>query len=232
MSPLEEALKNLINRRGLSQTDIAKATGLSATAISNIMRGVSVPRRTTMSRLMDVLCRSDQDRNYLNAAYEGRSIAFPEEMNRNRDSCIRELVSKGTYYLETKAAAIDFRNRIERIIQGGDISFRRDPVFQIGDMGMISVDFLLEADDVAIAVESKSNVSRDWGRSLGQCIVLRDILELTDIILCVPYIPDDATDLNEEFIQNNIEITPINQLPSVIKAKIKKLKGDHEAESP
>lgn len=200
LNRLGEALRQLMGRRGLSQTDTAVQVGLSETALSLIVNGVNRPRQKTFSKLLNRLAQTQGERNFLMDAYveldngessgppvlpdetvEETAAPFADEDDTDDEDERAKVVDPAERYLEVKAQSIAFERDVEHLLHSARIPYIHPFVSE-----KIACDFVTKTK-TKIVIECKVNLNKGWDRLLGQCMLLRDNLPAKEVVIVVPY---------------------------------------------
>lgn len=180
---LGEVLRTLMEQRELTGLELAEKVGISPTSVSRIFNGVSRPRQGTLTKLIEVLCRTPADQQLVLQAYSGLPDAVAEEpaaFATSGDLPSGEL-DRIARYLELKTLSIDFRESVARALREAGI-----PSESYARSGSVVTDFLI-AGPPRTAIECKFNVNRDWEREVGTAQLLRTHLPCDRVIVVVPY---------------------------------------------
>ena len=187
VNALGEIIRLLMGRRELTGVQLAAEIGLSATSVSRILTGHSKPKQVTLTRLMKRLCATPQEEQMVLRAFTGSSDRIAEELpalDPLNDVAERERVER---WLEARTQAITFKDAVARELEKAGIAYRRD----VCD-GIASADFLIEQGEVAIAIECKFNVGRDFDKTVGVARLLRELMRCDLVIITVPFEGDFA----------------------------------------
>jgi transcriptional regulator with XRE-family HTH domain len=183
MNALGEAIRALISRHGLTGAQLGEEIGLSATSVSRIIQGHAKPKQVTLSRLMKRLCVNPEDQQLILRAFTGVAVPATEEPvsgDPRNTVAERERIER---WLEARTQAITFKDAVARELEKAGIAYRRD----VCD-GIASADFLIEQGKVAIAIECKFNVGRDFDKTLGIARLLKELLHCDRVFVVVPFI--------------------------------------------
>jgi len=183
VNALGEIIRLLMGRRELNGVQLAAEIGLSATSLSRILTGHSKPKQVTLTRLMKRLCATPQEEQMVLRAFTGSSDRIAEELpapDPLNDVAERERVER---WLEARTQAITFKDAVARELEKAGIAYRRD----VCD-GIASADFLIEEGEVAIAIECKFNVGRDFDKTVGIARLLKELLHCDRVFVVVPFI--------------------------------------------
>jgi transcriptional regulator with XRE-family HTH domain len=183
MNPLGAAIRALMSRHGLTGAQLGEEIGLSATSVSRIIQGHAKPKQVTLSRLMKRLCVNPEDQQLILRAFTGVAVPATEEPvsgDPRNTVAERERVER---WLEARTQAITFKDAVARELEKAGIAYRRD----VCD-GIASADFLIEEGEVAIAIECKFNVGRDFDKTVGIARLLKELLHCDRVFVVVPFI--------------------------------------------
>lgn len=187
MNALGEAIRTLMNRRGLTGAKLGEEIGLSATSVSRILQGHSQPKQVTLSRLMKRLCVSPEDEQWVLRAFTGVAVAATEEPVLNDPRNVAEERERVERWLEARTQAIVFKNAVAGELDRAGISYQRD----LCD-GIASADFVVERGGKRIVLECKYNVARDFEKTVGVAHRLLELLHCDRTVIVVPKVDSYA----------------------------------------
>lgn len=197
---------------------LAEEIGISATSVSQILTSKTRPRQVTLSRMMRVLCQNNKDEQALLSAYESLgktklpvSPAFNDEANAATEE---ERVRR---FLEMKATAVAFRNKVDGVLDQSSISYQSDFT-----KGSVITDFLVKAGGKRIALECRANVKRDLEKSLVSARIIRDELKCDLVVIVVPKLNDALKKACAS--ENSIQGITLRDLPQHLGASAEKKK--------
>lgn len=190
-------LKFLLAQRGLTAKEFAERINLSPTSFSKIVNGVTRPRQANLTRIIQELCETSEEEEQLLKAYAQIEEGLQEESGQlNKDEFDRIDETRVRRYLQAKSQSIAFRESVAKALTEADITFQGP--YQNRD---IICDFFIPGNP-SIAIECKSNPTRDWDRTVTTVKLLTRNLE-SDTALVL--IPDDSTlpHANEERVRES-----------------------------
>lgn len=198
MNYFGEAVRNLMEQRGVSGQQLAEAVGITPTSVSRILNGQSRPRQVTLTRLMESLCDGKSEQQALLRAYSGLE-ALPEEQALSDEQNARLNEERVKRFLEVKTQSILFKRSVARELDKAGIEYQMDYC-----KGTVSTDFLVKAGGKRIALECRFNVQRDFERAVITAKLLREALDCNKVITVVPF---DLSD-NEQLPSGFTVVTP------------------------
>jgi len=181
MNTFGDALRLLMEVKGVSGIKLAEDIGITPTSVSRILTGQSHPRQVTFTRIMKPLCESRADEQALIRAYSGLE-ALPEETAHADTRNAEEDEARVKRFLEVKTQSILFKRSVGRELQKAGIEFVADYC-----KGAASTDLLVEANGQRIALECRFNVHRDLERAVITAKVLREALGCDTVITVTPF---------------------------------------------
>lgn len=232
MPKVGELLRELMRRRAISGVDLAAQVELSPTALSQILNGVTNPRQTTFARLMQRLAQTEEERNALLEAYTGMDplgaamkMRIPPGMLIDTpgldtpDASIAPTApavdeEESARYMEAKSHSIAFEADVKHLLDEARILHTHP--FNIP--GKIAVDFVTRGK-TKIALECKSNLTRDWDRVLGTCLLVKRNLPVDTVVLVIPYHNATSKSYEPDFEAHGIYM----ETPATLIARLKEL---------
>ena len=98
-------------------------------------------------------------------------------------------------FLAQKTQSIQLKRRVAQILEQAAIPYQADYC-----EGNYATDFLIEKDSQRIALECKTNIGRDWEKTITMAELLKEQLPIKDVLCVVPKatekLPDAAAGLN------------------------------------
>ena len=175
-------IRELIERRGMTQKALAKRIGISESSISVILNGRARPRQITITRLMQHLCTTPQEEQMLIAAYDLSEAAdLPLRPTSPERPIGEDELDRVRRYMEVKAMSVAFAEDVEKILRDAGCTFehpyRQDPFI---------CDFYLPGPP-RIALDCKFNVNRDWDRTVATVKLMFENLPVDQVLIVVPY---------------------------------------------
>ncbi len=186
---LGDTIRSLLAKRQMKACELAKKIEISATSISKIMNGVSRPRQNSFTRMCEALCETKEEERRLVSAFAGTEL-LEEEPDQALPSLNKEILRLRTeQFLERKTQSIQFKRSVARELDKAGITYQQDYC-----EGPYSTDFLIEKDGKRIALECKSNVGRDYEKTVAQAELICEKFQCQTCVV-VPYI-QDITEIN------------------------------------
>lgn len=216
MDDLPTVIQNLMDKYRLKGTDVAEQAGITPTMFSRYLRHGISPRRSTFAELLKVLARTPQEEEILTAAYEGRdpNLGLPMGSTPYReqsDPLPVQIEEDARAYQRAKIEAVEFEKDIEDELTNANIPFIKH--FHSEDY---ICDFVTKTK-TRIGINCKSNVRVDWERSMGDSLLIKANLNISEFVLCVPYLNDMAKRFKEEFAKFGLHIVPHHELIPTLK---------------
>lgn len=181
MNYFGDAVRQLMEQRGLTGLQLAEAVGITPTSVSRIVNGQSRPRQVTLSRLMSCLCQTLAEQQALLRALSGLE-ALPEEQVVSDEENARQNEERVKRFLEVKTESILFRRSVAKAFDKAGIPYQLDYC-----KATYSTDFLVDTGNKRIAVECRFNVQRDFERAILTAKILRQQLGCDMVITVTPY---------------------------------------------
>lgn len=205
-NPLGETIRALLKQRGLKAFELGEKVALSPTSVSKIVNGVTRPRQNTFTRLCQVLCKTKEEERRLVAAFAGTELLNEEQEDAVAISNMEILNLRAEQFLERKTQAIAFKRSVARQLEKAGIEYDMDY-----SEGIYSTDFLIHKRSSRLALECKTNFSRDVDRSLAICEVIQEKLNC-EVIVVVPFL--DA--VSDKAKSKGIKVSPLNELSELL----------------
>jgi len=204
-------LKFLLAQRGLTAKKFAERINLSPTSLSKIVNGVTRPRQANLTRIIQELCETSEEEQQLLSAYAQIEERLQEESGQlNKDEFNRIEEERVRRYLEAKSRSIAFREEVAAEIQKSGLVFKGP--YQDAD---IICDFFIPGPP-SIAIECKSNPSRDWDRTITSSRLFRGELACDRVIVAVPALDQISSEAQAKARLAQIELMSLGKL-SLIK---------------
>lgn len=169
--------------RGVTGASLAEAIGISTTSVSKILKGHSKPRQTTLTRIMQTLCKTKEEEDTIRKAYYGLEHTIPEESMLETQENAQVEHERVERYMEARTQAMAFKNAVARELENAQLEYVRDHC-----SGIYSTDFLIEHKGQRIALETRFNVHRDFERSLAMAKLIKANLDCSKVFIAVPYV--------------------------------------------
>lgn len=182
-----------MERKNVSGVQLASDTGLTPASISRILNGASRPRQVTLLRLMKRLCETRDEEQSILWAYSSMLEALPEESIIDDEENERHEIARCERFLEVKTQSISFKNSVARELSKAGIAAKKDYC-----EGLVSTDFLIEADALRGALECKFNIHRDLEKTRITANIIRKRLKCDFVMIVAPFLQDsDETHFHE-----------------------------------
>lgn len=181
MNSFGDALRSLMESKKVSGLKLAEDVGISTTSVSRILNGQSRPRQVTLSRIMKALCQDRSEEQALLRSYSGLDT-LPEEQAVNDERNARADEERVKRFLEVKTQSILFKRSVARELDKAGIAYVQDYC-----KGPVSTDFLIERENLRIALECKFNVLRDIERTALTASFLKKELTCNEVLAVVPF---------------------------------------------
>jgi len=201
-----EVIRELMERRELTGSQLAEDIGLSAASVSRIVTGQSRPRQVTLSRLMKRLCTSKDEEQMLIAAYESKDAeGLPLAPLVSEAANAQAEEERVRRFMEVKAQSIAFKRSVARELDKAGIPYRQDVT-----ENLVVTDFLVEVGNKRVALECKFNLHRDMAKSLISARLIREQFGCEDVLIVVPFYEEADGDGLEK--KEKIRILPLQDL--------------------
>lgn len=187
MKQFGDALRRLMDLKGVTGVQLSTETGLTTTSISRILNGQTRPRQVTLTRLMKHLCETKAEEQSLLRAYSGLET-LPEELVLDDEQNAKEERARALRYLEVKSQSIAFKRSVARELDKAGLTYKQDYA-----EGVFVTDFLIEHDGKRSALECKFNVHRDFEKTGTISELLMENLKIDTVLIVVPYCMDSVT---------------------------------------
>jgi len=205
-----EVIRELMERRELTGSQLAQDIGLSAASVSRIVTGQSRPRQVTLSRLMKRLCASKEEEQMLIAAYESKDAeGLPLAPLVSEAANAQAEEERVRRFMEVKAQSIAFKRSVARELDKAGITYRQDVTEK-----RIVTDFLFELGERRIALECKFNLHRDMEKSLISARLIRAQFGCDEVYIVVPFHEEEVGDNMEK--EGNTRILPLQDLAEAV----------------
>ncbi len=205
MQTLGKLIKTLIINDEISQKDFARRVGVSETALSKIITGKVRPRQATLTRMIQSLNLSDVQEQELIKTFENHH-SLPEEKIERSDpiSVYQENRERVNRYMEIKARTISFQAEVENSLSRCGIDYKKYYI----ENGL-ACDFFLPK--YRIALECKFNIMRDPERTITAAKILRDKMNLNEVVVVVPMKSEIPKDLMDDFERMQICVLSMSE---------------------
>lgn len=211
-SPLGEILREIVDDRGLMQKALAAKINITEASLSNILNGKARPRQLTLSRLIKQLEPTAGEQQRLLAAYDHAEISELPERPASPDQPIsQDEIERVKRYMEVKSMSVTFHDDVEKELDRAGIYFERSHRQE-----NIICDFLLPGPP-RIAVDCKYNLNRDWDRTVTSVKLLKEHLNLEEVLIVVPYENDTTFAEADRITEQGGKIVSVADLEVILR---------------
>ena len=181
VNPLGRAIKELLAKRGITARELSERINLSQASVSKIVQGVTKPRQANLTRIIQELCATPEEEQFLISAF-GQIEAALENEQAQRDQATFQKIDEERVrrYLQAKAQSIAFRDRVAQTLKDADIKY--ESPFSNSD---VICDFLIPGPP-RVAIECKANPTRDWDRTITSANLFMQELPCDRVLVVVP----------------------------------------------
>lgn len=207
MGLLGNTIKFQLAKRGMTAKELAERINLSETSLSKIVNGITKPRQANFTRIIEELCESPEEVQQLLSAYDQIEGSLDEEnpqFDSERFLQIEE--ERVRRYLQAKSQSIVFRESVAEVLNNSGVDFQGP--HQNND---IICDFFIPGPP-RIAIECKSNPSRDWDRTITSARLFREELPCDRVIVAVPSLKAISKEDRERVQAASVQIIPLSKL--------------------
>ena len=211
MESFGKVLDRLMKTRGLKQVEVATKIGVKPPTISNYVKDKIRPEKETFKRIVAVLRQSPEDESDLLHAYVGLEGLENSQINK-----VDELAPGYKAIVEASRAEYDdaFRNaysqHIANILEKAQIPYIKE--FSIEKY---FCDFLTRRKN-QVGIICKTDLDHGWTNAFGNIFLLMIAKNLSDGIIVIPYLTDEAERLKGMWAKHKIHIVLNEDLPSVL----------------
>jgi transcriptional regulator with XRE-family HTH domain len=177
-----EQLRILMGHRDMAGKDLAAAIGVNPSSLSRIVNDKAKPRQVTLTRIIKVLCRNQEEEHALLRTFDSSHLDMPEAVPLPSEANIQVEQERVERWLEARTQAMLFRQAVVRELEGSGLLWKRDVC-----AGLASAELLIEYAGRRIALECKFNVHRDFEKTVDVARLLRRMLPCDQVIVVVPY---------------------------------------------
>lgn len=174
MTPLAMAIRDLLERRALTQRALAEKIGISPVAMSKIMNGRAKPRQVNLGRIIRALCETPAEEQMIVSAIEAADGPDRGGAPAGDD------VDSVRRYMEDRKASVAFQRQVEHALSEAGCAFER--AFSRNE---VFCDFFLPGPPTT-AVECGVDFRRNWQRESTTIRLLRDDLPCSRVLVVVP----------------------------------------------
>jgi transcriptional regulator with XRE-family HTH domain len=181
MKTFGNTIKLLLMDRGMTAKELASRINLSETSMSLIVKGVTKPRQANLTRIIEELCESPEEQQQLISAYARVQDAVSDEEGQV-DQVVYDRAEENRVhqYLQAKSQSIAFRESVAAALTAAGITFQGPHQNQD-----IICDFFIPGSP-SIAIECKSNPTRDWDRTATTVKLVTRNLEIDTALVLIP----------------------------------------------
>lgn len=207
MSLFGNTTKFLIAKRGMTAKELAVRINISETSLSKIVKGLTKPRQANLTRIIQELCETPAEQQQLLAAYGQVEDVLPEDSKQLNSEVFKQLEeARVRRYLQAKSQSIAFRESVATALADAGVAFQGPHQNQD-----IICDFFVSGAQ-SIAIECKSNPSRDWSRTITSAQLFREELPCDEVLVAVPSL-DAISDEDRKRVQAaSVQIVSLPQL--------------------
>ena len=206
MDSLGAIIKALLSKRGITAKELSRSVNLSETSFSKIVQGVSKPRQTNLTRIIQELCKSPEEEQQIISAYARIEDCLQDEQSQRNQATFDKIEEERVRrYLQAKSQSIAFREHVAAILDKAGIPY--ESPYSNAD---IICDFLIPGPP-RIAIECKANPTRDWDRTTTSARLIRNELPCDKVIVIVP----DTSEIPDRGL-SGFELVRINEFPQCL----------------
>jgi transcriptional regulator with XRE-family HTH domain len=197
-------VKFLLAQRGLTAKELAERVNLSETSISKIVKGVTKPRQANLTRILQELCKTPEEEQQLLSAYDQMEDGADEDLKPLSLEVFEQVEEdRVRSYLQAKSLSIAFRESVAAALTDAGIDFQGPHQNQD-----IICDFFIPGTQ-SIALECKSNPTRDWDRTITSARLFREELPCDRVIVVTPFEESELTEpLLKRLKKAKVQIVP------------------------
>lgn len=202
-------VKFLLAQRGLTAKEFAERVNLSETSISKIVKGVSKPRQANLTRIIQELAVTTEEEQQLLSAYDQIAEKLTDALEQGDAQVFDKLEEdRVRRYLQAKSQSIAFRESVAEAMTVAGIQFQgphqnRDLV----------CDFFI-AGPPSLAIECKSNPTRDWDRTITSARLFREELPCDQVVVVVPSVAEISKANQRRMKAATIQLLSLDRLTS------------------
>lgn len=155
-------LRDLLDKRGLSQKELSAQIKLSEAALSQIITGKAKPRQINLTRIMKAICETPEEEQMVISAFYNAETVLPDSPEGLERPIAEDNLERVKRYLEMKIASVRLKQQVEAILLQQGVTYFRDYI-----KDKVICDFYLP--DHKTILECRANPSRDWDRTEITC---------------------------------------------------------------
>jgi transcriptional regulator with XRE-family HTH domain len=200
-------VKFLLAQRGLTAKEFAERVNLSETSVSKIVKGVSKPRQANLTRIIQELAVTPEEEQQLLSAYDQIEARLADDSVQVNEQMFDKLEEdRVRRYLQAKSQSIAFRESVAAALTEAGVQFQGPRQNQ-----SIVCDFFIPGTP-SIALECKSNPTRDWDRTITSARLLRIELPCDQVVVAVPSIEDISKAVQDRLKSADVELVAVDEL--------------------
>lgn len=209
MSLFGNTTKFLIAKRGMTAKELAVRINISETSLSKIVKGLTKPRQANLTRIIQELCETPAEQQQLLAAYGQVEDVLPEDSKQLNSEVFKQLEeARVRRYLQAKSQSIAFRESVATALTDAGVAFQGPHQNQD-----IICDFFIPGSP-SVAVECKSNPTRDWDRTITSARLFLSELPCDEVLVAVPSLEAISKNDQKRVRAASVEIIPLSKLSS------------------
>lgn len=167
-----QQLLALIERKGLKQGDLAKASGISAASISKIINGKSKPKGITLRKILAHLKLTEEETNGLLSKLSSMPNASVPQSTVER--------------IQRRAEKVEIRRWAEKLLNDSGIRYNQEPLMKTDpDQRIVTFDLLIRP---SIAVEATPNLEGAVASCLEEAETYLSISKVEYVIILTPFV--------------------------------------------
>jgi transcriptional regulator with XRE-family HTH domain len=183
---------------------LAEQVGISPTSISKIINGVTRPRQSTLTRMIQTLCRDQSEQQLLLRAFTGAELFDQAAATKPNNPTEQELQRlRAEQFLERRTQAIQFKSSVARELDKAGIAYQQDYC-----QGPYSTDFLIEKDGQRIALECKADAGREMKHTMAMASIVKEMFECRVIVITLFLSQPEDLCINKYMI----EVVPLSTI--------------------
>ena len=182
-------VKFLLAQRGLTAKELSERVNLSETSVSKIVKGVSKPRQANLTRIIQELAVTPEEEQQLLSAYGQIEDRVADDSVQHNEQVFDKLEEERVRrYLQAKSQSITFRESVAEALTATGAQFQGPRQNR-----NIICDFFIPGIP-SIAIECKSNPTRDWDRTITSARLFREELPCDRVIVVTPFEEAELTE--------------------------------------
>lgn len=219
-SILGDVLRGIIDQRGLRQKALAAKINITESSLSNILNGKVRPRQVTFTRLIRELEVTPAEQQKLLTAYDFAEMGeLPERLSEAESPIPHDEIQRVKRYMEIKSMSVTFQDDVENALSETGRYFERSHRQE-----NLICDFLFP-ELPRIAVDCKYNLNRDWDRTIASVKLLKDHLDLSIVLIVVPYTNDITLAEENRISRQGGRLVTVAELVDTVNGLLAKERG-------